>query len=120
MNRFLGWLDGLRRKAFGVLSGGKVISAVAHLFLVLAGCLIPALPFYWLFGFPFAVLAFFALSEVWFDFMLARDVLDYCKHKAEGHDIDHTWQDGLGDLAGPFAVRMAGWLGLLWLIFGGA
>jgi len=122
MKRFLGWMNDQRKRAWNLLSGGKVISAISHLVLVLAGSLAPAYLAYAVFGKVFAILVFAVCSELWSHFMLAREVADYFKHKAKARvveDIDLTWQDGVGDLAGPFLVRLAGWVGVLWLIFGG-
>ena len=113
------WLNQARKAAWKILSGGKVISAISHLVLVVAGSLAPAYLAYAVFGKVFAILTFAAFSEIWSHFMLAREVSDYYKHKAKGDDPDLTWQDGLGDLAGPFLNRLAGWVGILWLIFGG-
>ena len=122
MKRFLGWLNGIRKSLWKVLSGGKVISAISHFVLVLAGSLAPAYLAYAVLGKVFAILTFAVCSELWSHFMLAREVADYFKHKAKAtimDDIDLTWQDGVGDLVGPFLVRLAGWVGILWLIFGG-
>ena len=116
------WLNQARKAAWKILSGGKVISAISHLVLVLAGCLAPAYLAYAVLGKVFAILVFAVCSELWSHFMLAREVADYFKHKAKAtimDDIDLTWQDGVGDLVGPFLVRLAGWVGILWLIFGG-
>ena len=116
------WLNQARKAAWKILSGGKVISAISHLVLVLAGSLAPAYLAYAVMGKVFAILVFAVCSELWSHFMLAREVADYFKKKAKAvavEDIDLTWQDGVGDLAGPFLVRIAGWVGVLWLIFGG-
>ena len=116
------WLNQARKAAWKILSGGKVISAISHLVLVVAGSLAPAYLAYAVFGKVFAILTFSVFSEIWSHFMLAREVSDYYKHKAKAvavADIDLTWQDGVGDLVGPFLNRLAGWVGILWLIFGG-
>ena len=115
-------LKAFRKSAWRLVSGGKVISAISHLVLVLAGSLAPAYLAYAVMGKVFAILVFAVCSELWSHFMLAREVADYFKKKAKAvavEDIDLTWQDGVGDLAGPFLVRIAGWVGVLWLIFGG-
>jgi len=120
MKRFLGWINDQRKKAWRFLSRGKVVSAISHFVLVLAGCLAPAYLAYAVLGKVFAILTFAVCSELWSHFMLAREVADYFKHKARAaavRDMDLTWQDGVGDLVGPFLVRLAGWVGILWLIF---
>ena len=122
MTKLLTWLNGQRKRLWHLLSGGKVISAVSHFVLVGFGCLAPAYLVYAAIGTTWAIITFKLLSELWAIFMTSREVLDYCKHKARAvvvEDIDHTWQDGLGDLAGPYLVSLVGWLGLLWLVFGG-
>ena len=119
LKKLIGWLNALRKKGFRILSGGKIISAISHFVLVLAGTLAPAYLAYAGLGKMFAIITFFVVSEIWVLFMTGREVLDYTKHKARGDDIDETWQDGLGDLVGPYFVHGAGWAGILWLIFGG-
>ena len=120
--RLFTWLNLKRRAAWKLLSGGKVISAISHFVLVLAGCLAPAYLVYAAIGTTWAILTFKLLGEFWAIFMTSREVADYFKKKAKAlvvRDIDETWQDGLGDLVGPYFVSMVGWLGVLWLIFGG-
>jgi len=122
MKTFLGWLNSIRKSLWMVLSGGKVISAISHLALVLAGCLAPAYLAYAVMGKVFAVITFHLCAEAWAIFMTSREVVDYFKKKAKAVavvDIDLTWQDGVGDLIGPYMVLIASWLGVLWLIFGG-
>jgi len=122
MKRFLGWLNGIRKSLWKLLSGGKVISAISHFVLVLAGCLAPAYLVYAAIGTTWAILTFKLMGEFWAIFMTSREVADYFKKKAKAlvvRDIDETWQDGLGDLVGPYFVSLVGWLGVLWLIFGG-
>lgn len=122
MKNILAWLNDKRRAAFKLLSGRKIISATSHIVLVLAGTLAPAYLAHAVLGPTFGILTFFIASELWVIFMTGREVLDYSKRKAKSlvvEDIDETWQDGLGDLVGPYFVHGAGWMGMLWLIFGG-
>jgi len=120
----LGWLTSARKSAWRFLSGGKVVSAISHLVLVVAG----SAPFAYL-AFvlsndrAFTVLVYFVCASFWSHFMLAREVLDYCKKKAKARvveDIEYTWQDGLGDLAGPFLNLFGAWTVLCWIVLGGA
>lgn len=119
MKRFLDRLNGIRKTLWRFLSGGKTISAISHLVLVVAGSLAPAYLAYAVFGKVWAILTYFVFSEGWLLFMTGREVADYFKHKAKGDDIDETWQDGWGDLAGPILNRLVAYIGLLWVIFGG-
>jgi hypothetical protein len=119
--KILTWLNALRRKAWKFLSGGKIVSAISHLVLVVAGSLGPAYLAYAIFGKVWAILTYFIFSEGWLLFMSGREVADYFKKKAKAQvveDIDETWLDGWGDLAGPVLNRVVAYIGLLWLIFG--
>lgn len=110
-------LDKLRRKVFRLLSGGKVISAVSHFVLVLAGCLAPAYLVYAVLDLTLALLTFHFLSELWLVFMVGREVVDRQKKLAMHADMDLAWQDGVGDLVGPALVYFGSWAGILWLVF---
>ena len=93
---------------------------LAHLLLVLVGTLAPAGLAYWAWSsLILTIVVGNMFAEVWFVFMSCRKVADYIGHKAKGHDMDSIWIDGLGDLAGPLAVRVAWWAGLLTILFGG-
>jgi len=120
--KILTWLNGQRKFLWGVLSGGKVISAISHFVLVLAGCLAPAYLVYAVLGKVFAVIAFHLCAEGWAIFMTSREMVDYMRKKSQAaavEEMDETWLDGVGDLVGPYIVFAASWLGVLWLIFGG-
>jgi len=122
MKSLFKWLNSLRKSLWKVLSGGKVISAISHLILVLAGCLAPAYLAYAVLGKVFAVIAFHLCAEGWAIFMTSREMVDYMRKKAKAaavEEMDETWLDGVGDLVGPYIVFAASWLGILWLIFGG-
>ena len=122
MKSLFKWLNGLRKQAWKLLSGGKVISAISHFVLVLAGCLAPAYLAYAVLGNVFAIITFHLCAEGWAIFMTSREMVDYMRKKSQAEiveDMDETWQDGMGDLIGPYMVLIASWLGVLWLIFGG-
>ena len=122
MKRFLGWLNGIRKSLWKLLSGGKVISAISHFVLVLAGCLAPAYLIFAVFGKVFAVLTFHLCAVAWAIFMTSREMVDYMRKKSQAaavEEMDETWLDGVGDLVGPYIVLIASFVGILWLIFRG-
>lgn len=118
--KIMEWFDSLRRNLFHAGADKDEVSWMVHFALVLAGTLAPAYIVYAVFGMRLAVLTWFVFSEAWLLFMACREVADYMRHQRDGADMDRTWKDGWGDLIGPLLVHVFGWIGFLWLIFGGA
>jgi hypothetical protein len=96
---------------------------VAHLLLLAAGTGIPALIIHWIwYSRNLTVVSGNLICEAWIYFMVGREVADFIGKKAKSlvaEDMDHTWKDGLGDLAGPLFVRAAWWAALVTLLLGG-
>lgn len=109
-----------RKNGWNWLTATDARTHISHFLLVTIGTALPALCAQALWhSLALSVVVGNLVAEVWMYFFVGREVADYIGHKVKGHDMDRTWSDGLGDLAGPLFVRSAWWAALLTIMFGG-
>ena len=118
MKQLFAALKKMRRDIWLACTASDEASWWAHLVLVGGGSGFPALVAWGLWSWQLAIVVGFAVSELFFDFMLAREVVDYLKHKAKGNSMKKTKRDGIGDIVGPLLVRLFWWGMLIFLLRG--
>jgi hypothetical protein len=123
LTREIAMINEWRKKIWDWCTATDFRTHISHLLLILFGTVLPALCVQTLWhNLALSVVAGNLFCEWWMYFFAGREVADYIGHKNRAkvvEEMDRTWLDGLGDLAGPVFVRTAWWAGLLTLLFGG-
>lgn len=111
----------LKKRLWAWITKTDARTHIAHTALVLVGSALPSVLAYWAWGsLMLAAIVGNIFAEVWLLFMGSREVADYIRRKFKAviaEDMDKTWLDGLGDLAGPIGNRLFWWTFLITIIF---